>query len=142
MDINRPDQTDFQDENPSSKKQESTLPSPHIPARERWLAAICYVPILVVVPILSREKSAFLVRHCRQGFALLFAEIVGWLFLHLLGSTVGMIPILGFLIVLVVNFLVVLVFLGLTIMGFVRALFGEIWRIPYLDELAEKVPID
>ena len=113
-----------------------------IPARERWLAAICYVPILVIVPISTKQKSEFLVRHCRQGFALLFAEIVGWLFLHLIGSTVGMIPILGFLVVLVLNLLVVLLFLGLTIMGFVRALFGESWRIPYLDELAEKVPID
>ena len=113
-----------------------------IPARERWLAAICYVPILVIVPIFTKQKSEFLVRHCRQGFALLFAEIVGWLFLHLIGSTVGMIPILGFLVVLVLNLLVVLLFLGLTIMGFVRALFGESWRIPYLDELAEKVPID
>jgi uncharacterized membrane protein len=115
---------------------------PTIPARERWLAAICYVPILVILPILSRDKSAFLVRHCRQGFALLFAEIVGWLLLHLVGSTVGMIPFLGFLVVVVLNFVVVLLFLGLSIMGFVRALFGEEWRIPYLDELAEKVPIE
>ena len=30
--------------------------------------------------------------------------------------------------------------LGLSVMGFTRALFGETWRIPYLDELAERIP--
>jgi uncharacterized membrane protein len=114
----------------------------HVSARDRWLGAICYLSILVFIPILSKNKSAFLVRHCRQGFALFFTEIAAFLFLQIVSATVGMIPWLGFLIVMILNLVFFLVFLGVTIMGFVRAMFGEEWRIPYLDEIADRVPID
>lgn len=114
----------------------------HVEARDRWLGAICYLSILVFIPILSKNKSAFLARHCRQGFALFFVEIVAFLFLKIIEGTLGMIPILGFLIVIILNLVFFLTFLILTIMGFVRAMFGEEWRVPYLDDLADRVPID
>ena len=111
-------------------------------ARDRWLGAICYLPFLVFIPIFTRNKSAFLARHCRQGFALFFVEIVGFFFLRIIEATLGMIPLLGFIIVILLNLAFFLLFLGLIIMGFVRAMFGDQWRIPYLDELADRVPID
>lgn len=114
----------------------------HITARDRWLAAVCYLSFLVFVPIFSRHKSPFLTRHCRQGFALFFVEIAAFIFLKIIEGTIGMIPWLGFLIVMILNLAFFLVFLGLTIMGFVKAMFGEDWKIPYLDELADRVPID
>ena len=48
-----------------------------IPIRDRWLGAMCYLSILVLVPLFSKPKSDFLARHSRQGFALLFFEVVG-----------------------------------------------------------------
>jgi uncharacterized membrane protein len=114
----------------------------HVEARDRWLGAICYLSVLVFIPIFSKNKSAFLARHCRQGFALFFVEIAAFIFLRIIEATIGMIPLLGFVLVILLNLGFFLVFLGLTIMGFVRAMFGEYWRIPYLDELADRVPID
>jgi uncharacterized membrane protein len=114
----------------------------HVAVRDRWLGAICYLSILVFIPIFSKNKSDFLVRHCRQGFALFFVEIVAFIFLQIISATVGMIPWLGFLVVLILNLAFFLGFLALTIMGFVKAMFGEEWRIPYLDELADRVPIE
>lgn len=113
-----------------------------IVARDRWLAAVCYLSILVFVPMFTRNKSPFLARHCRQGFALFFVEIAAFIFLQIIAGTIGMIPWLGFIIVMILNLAFFLVFLGLTIMGFVKAMFGEDWKIPYLDELADRVPID
>ena len=38
---------------------------------ERWWAAVCYLCILVLIPIFFvKDKSPFLVRHCKQGFAI------------------------------------------------------------------------
>lgn len=110
--------------------------------RDRWMAGLCYLTILVFLPILSTEKTPFLARHCRQGFALLFAEIVAAVFLFVFHATVGRIPILGFLLVVAVQLAIVLLFLGVSVMGFIRAIFGEEWRIPYLDDLAERIPIE
>ena len=114
----------------------------HITTRDRWLGAVCYLSVLVFIPIFSKNKSAFLARHCRQGFALFFVEIAAFFFLRIIEATLGMIPLLGFIIVLILNLAFFLLFLALTIMGFVRAMFGDDWRVPYLDDLAARVPID
>ena len=113
-----------------------------IDIRDRWLGAISYLSVLVFIPIFSRNKSAFLVRHCRQGFALLLVEVAAFIFMRIIEATLGMIHLLGFVIVIILNLIFFLAFLVLTVMGFVRAMFGEEWRIPYLDELADRVPID
>ena len=109
--------------------------------RDRWLGAICYLSIFVFLPILTRNKSDFLARHCRQGFALFFSEVVGLILVWVISGTIGQIPLLGFLVVIVLWLAFFGLFLPLTIMGFVRAMFGESWRIPYLDEISDKVPI-
>ncbi len=111
-------------------------------ARERWLAAVCYLGPLVLWPLLTeRRKSPFLARHCQQGFALLFAEFIAWLLLILLDTTIGKIPVLGFIVSLVLHLLVGLVALVLSILGFVRGLSGESWHMQILDDLADRIPV-
>jgi uncharacterized membrane protein len=113
-----------------------------IPVRDRWLSAVCYLSFLVLLPMLSANRSPFLNRHCRQGFALLFTEVVGALLILIIKSTIGQIPLLGFLIVVILQLAFFLAILGLSVMGFIRALFGETWRMPFLDELADRIPLD
>jgi len=90
--------------------------------------------------MLSANRSPFLNRHCRQGFALFFVEVVGALFILIIDATIGRIPLLGFLVTIILRLAFFLVILGVSVMGFTRALFGETWRVPYLDELAERIP--
>ena len=71
-----------------------------ISIRDRWLGALCYLSFAVFVPMLSTSKSAFLSRHCRQGFALLFIEVVGVFFIWIIDATLGRLPLLGFLVVI------------------------------------------
>jgi uncharacterized membrane protein len=109
--------------------------------RDRWLAAVCYLSLLVFVPILSKHKSEFLARHCRQGFSLLFAEVVALLLLLAIDASIGRIPILGLIISILLNLVIFLIFLMLSIIGFIKALSGEEWRLPVLDDFAQRVPI-
>jgi uncharacterized membrane protein len=111
-----------------------------IPIRDRWLAAICYLSFMVLLPMLSANRSPFLNRHCRQGFALFFSEVVGALFILIIDATIGKIPLLGFLVVIILRLAFFLAILGVSVLGFTRALFGETWRVPYLDELADRIP--
>ena len=109
--------------------------------RERWLGATCYLSIFVIVSILAKPRTQFLARHCRQGFALLFAELVGVAFISIIDISLGKLPILGFILVIALRLVFFLAVLSVSVLGFIKALFGEDWRVPYLDELADRVPI-
>ncbi|MGD9549243.1 MAG: hypothetical protein AB7V45_17085 [Candidatus Krumholzibacteriia bacterium] len=113
-----------------------------VTVRDRWLGAVCYLSVFVLVPCLAPEKSAFLARHCRQGFALFCIEILALLLILIIDATLGLIPLLGFLVVILLRLVLFVLFLSLSALGFAKALFGEEWRIPYLDELAERIPIE
>jgi len=110
--------------------------------KDRWLSALCYLSLFVCIPIFTKDKSQFLAKHCRQGFVLLFAEIVLWLLLIGIGESIGRIPVLGFLISILLHLVYFLVFLILSVLGFMKGLSGETWRLPVLDDFAEKVPIN
>mgnify|MGYP001829124528 CR=1 FL=1 len=112
-----------------------------VPIRDRWLGALCYLSILVLVPMFSKPKSDFLARHCRQGFALLFFEVVGVFFIWIIDTTLGQLPLLGFLVVIALRLVFFLFVLVTSVLGFTKAIFGEDWRLPYLDELADKIPV-
>lgn len=114
----------------------------HISIRDRWLGALCYLSVLVFIPMLSTSKSAFLARHCRQGFALLFIEVVGVFFIWIIDATLGQLPLLGFLVVIALRLVFFLFVLSMSVLGFTKAIFGESWRLPYLDDLADKIPVN
>jgi hypothetical protein len=116
--------------------------SSEISTRDRWLGAICYASVLVIVAIMAKNRSKFLARHCRQGFALLFAEIVGVAFIMIIDVTLGQLPILGFILVIALRLVFFLGVLSVSVLGFTKAIFGAEWRIPYLDELADRVPVE
>lgn len=115
--------------------------SDHISIRDRWLGSLCYLSILVLIPMMASGKTSFLARHCRQGFALLFAEVVGVAFILIIDGTLGRLPILGFLVVIILRLVFLLAVLVVSVLGFTKAMFGEEWRVPYLEDLADRVPV-
>jgi uncharacterized membrane protein len=108
---------------------------------DRWLGALCYASILVLVPILQRQKTEFLAAHCRQGFALLFAEVVLGIIVLVIEAVLSPVPLLGFLVSMVLHLAYFLLFLGLSVLGFIKALSGEEFRVVGLEDLADRVPI-
>ena len=109
--------------------------------RDRWLGAICYLSVFVLVPSLMRQRSEFVAAHCRQGFTLLFAEVVLGLLVWVLESAFQFVPLLGVLVSLVLNLAYWLLFIGISVLGFVKALSGEKFEVPGLEDLAARIPI-
>ena len=109
--------------------------------RDRWLGAICYLSVFVAVPLLMRQRSEFVAAHCRQGFTLLFAEVVLGLLVWVLESAFQFVPMLGVLVSLVLNLAYWLLFIGISVLGFVKALSGEKFEVPGLEDLAARVPV-
>lgn len=92
-------------------------------ADNHLLAAFSYIWVLFLIPLLARRDSKFCQWHAKQGLVLFLVELVG--------SLVFWIPIIGWALLLVVIILAVL--------GFLKALIGEYWEMPWLGQYAKKI---
>jgi len=89
----------------------------------KGMAAISYLWILCLVPLILKKDSEFAQFHAKQGLALFIIEVVG--------SLVFWIPVVGWLL-----FICVLV---LAVLGIVKALQGEYWEMPVANSLMKKL---
>lgn len=89
-------------------------------------AALCYVGVLVLVPLLLRKEDRFVNWHIRQGLV-----VLGMIILSLL-ATAWIAPVgnLLFLLVMIVD-----------VIALVQALLGKSWKIPLLGRLASSFRI-
>jgi uncharacterized membrane protein len=84
------------------------------------LAALAYafvVSIFVLYEARRRPPDEYLRFHARQGFVLFFVLMVTW------------------------NLVLGLLAIGISAMGFMYALSGELWRMPVLGKFANRVPL-
>ena len=117
----------------SSGAPASQGPSENDVKENKTIAAIAYIGILCFVPLLTKKDSPFAQFHAKQGLVLFISEIVWWI----LCFGLGFIPILGLIIIWLGNLCLVV----LSLVGLVRALNGERWKMPVLGEWAEKIKI-
>jgi len=108
---------------------------------ERWYAAVSYLFFFCFFGLWKARESAFIRFHSRQAFLLFLAECVSLLVILIVDRTIGKLPFLGLLIVILLQICVYLCALFLSIMGFVKALFGERWIMPFFGHYSEKVPL-
>lgn len=108
---------------------------PNLPSKSKdidenkLLAAIGYVGILCLIPLLAKKDSAFCQFHGKQGLVL----FVIWLVL----SMINVLPVLGQLIWVLGS----IVLLVLVILGIVHALNGEEWELPVLGKYAKQIKL-
>ncbi|MFA4818361.1 MAG: hypothetical protein WC621_00800 [Patescibacteria group bacterium] len=100
-----------------------------ITADDKVYAALSYLFVLAIVPLLFKRQREFVQWHARQGFLLFLAEIIIMI--------VSPIPVLGWLVAFV-GWLAAVV---LTLLGLASALTGRYWVMPYLGEYAKKLKI-
>jgi len=93
------------------------------------IAAIGYLWILFLVPLLYKKNDPLCLHHGKQGLVLFVFSI--------LISIISAIPVIGWL----VGFVGWLAVLGLTILGIINALRGDMWEMPYLGKFAKKIKI-
>jgi uncharacterized membrane protein len=85
-------------------------------------AAIAYLGILCLVPLLAKKDSPFAQFHAKQGLVLLVIQIVGWV--------IFWIPVIGWILLIVVY--------AVALVGLIQALMGKYWKIPGVANIAEK----
>jgi uncharacterized membrane protein len=89
------------------------------------VAALSYVGILCLIPLLAKKDSKFAQEHGKQGLVMLIAWIIG--------SFVFWIPLVGWALALAL-FVV-------DVLAFVKCLTGEFWEIPVLGAYRNKFNI-
>ncbi len=100
------------------------------------LAAISYLGILVLIPLLVKKDSKFVMEHARQGLALFIAEIIVWL-IELIFSWI---PFVGTIIAILADICYV-VFAIVSIIALIYALMGKCWKIPLVYDFAKGLKI-
>ncbi|MCH7492423.1 hypothetical protein IID19_02390 [Patescibacteria group bacterium] len=83
------------------------------------MAALSYVWVLSIVMLIIKKDDEFVKFHAKQGLILFIA------------SFIGVIPVIGWIIWLGV--------VVLDIVGFIKALSGEKYKVPIVGDMAEKV---
>lgn len=91
----------------------------------KTVAALSYAWILFLVPLLGKRKSKFAQFHAKQGMVLFIVELAA--------SLVMWFPMFGQLLML--GLVVV------SVMGIIKTLNGEWWKIPYLYDWSKKFNI-
>ncbi len=97
------------------------------------IAAIGYITVLCLVPLMMAKDSPFAQHHAKQGLVLFIAEVV----IFFLNGILAFIPIIGWLVAVVLNVGVVV----LALMGIMKSLQGEKWEMPLLGQYAKKIKI-
>lgn len=94
------------------------------------MAVICYLGILVLIPLLTdAKKDSFVKFHIKQGLVLLiFAVIV---------NIIWVIPILGWIVGAIGN----IILLVLIIMGLINSASGKEEKLPLIGQFAESFKI-
>ena len=107
---------------------------------DSWLAAMSYLPVLGLIPYFFFSERGYVSYHARQGLVLLVVEIAGLLALWIVDTTLGRIPFLGLVIIILLRLAFYLPVLALAVLGFAKGLTGEKSPLPWLGEWGEKVP--
>ncbi len=111
-------------------------------ARERWLAALAYLGPGFLLSLWVAPRSRFQRWHAAQGFVVFFAEALTLAGLVVLDATVGRIPWLGLLVMLLAELGALVGFVILSALGVVKSLAGEWVHLPLLERWARRVPVE
>lgn len=107
--------------------------------QDKIMLVLAYFGIFGLIPFLTVKDSPYVRWHARQGLVLLGAEVVVEIGLAVLGMVMGMIvhvfaPLFGCL-----SALVALAYIAVAILGMVKAVGGQRWKVPVVGDLAEKM---
>lgn len=91
----------------------------------KYTAIFSYIYILFLIPLLAKRDSKFCQFHAKQGLVLFIIDIVASLFVW--------IPVIGQLLMVALAIV--------SVIGIIKVLNGEYWKIPYIYDWSEKIKI-
>ena len=124
---------------PVNDSSEGTI-TPEEIASGRLLAAVAYLPGLCFIGLLGFPENRYVGFHARQGFVLLLLEILVAIAFWIFDASIGRIPYVGLVLGAVLKFAVWMAILLIAAYGVAKGASGEVARMPFLAEAADKVP--
>lgn len=114
---------------------QSNVPPTVVPAFDKKdiddnkiLAALSYIGILCLIPLLVKKDSKFCQEHGKQGFVLFLAELVVY--------AIGMVPVIGWFLLGPIGSIATLI---VSIIGIIKVLQGEFWEIPLIGHYRKNI---
>ena len=98
--------------------------------QNKAIAAIAYLGILFLIPLLTKKDSPFALYHAKQGMILFIADVILWFAGFILGlATLGF----GYYFTWIIWLLIVV----WSILGIVNAMNGKMQPLPVIGKMAE-----
>lgn len=94
--------------------------------QDKIMLVLAYLGILALIPLLTVKDSDFVKWHAKQGLVLGLGG-------GIIATIIGMIPVVG-----LISCLMIPAILVLCVMGIIKAMGGQRWRIPLVADLADK----
>ncbi len=98
----------------------------------KGMAVLCYLGLLILIPILVDKKSPFVNFHKNQGLVFLITGIVLGFASGLVGFVLGFIPYIGGLVASLISLAVGILDLVWLILGIVNAAQGKAKELPFI----------
>ncbi len=98
------------------------------------LAAIGYIPVLFLIPLLAAPSSPYAKFHANQGLILTIAAVALGIARSVLCSIFGFIPLIRVFIPEIISTAVSLVVLAYIILGVVNAATGKARKLPFIGD--------
>lgn len=108
--------------------------------RSRLLGAVSYLGPLCLIPVLANTRDTWVRWHAAQGFAVFFLECIALALAILVDATIGRIPWVGLLVMLVLRVGLLAGFVVVSAVGAVKALAGEHHELPIVGRYARQMP--
>lgn len=95
------------------------------------MAILCYLSILVFVPIFAVKDSKFVKFHANQGLVLFICELIVSAILTVIGMVIGKIIIIGFLFD-IISWIISVAFLAVSVVGIFNVITGKAKELPII----------
>lgn len=100
------------------------------------MVVLSYLWILALIPLLTKKEDREVQWHAKNGLALLVAEIVIWIVFMILGRFMPSVVGCG---LATIQCVIWLAFLVARIMGIVKGVAGQRFRVPVVSDFADKM---
>jgi uncharacterized membrane protein len=111
-------------------------------SEDKVFAALSYVSILFLVPLILRRDSKYVFFHAKQGMTLFILEVLVWILFSVLGSLMTVVsPYGAWALIAFLNTLVGWAFVIVSVVGIYYAWTGVEWEMPVLGKYAKQLKV-
>jgi len=130
------------EENDAQITPHEPRPRGGLSSEDKIFAALSYISILFIVPLILRHDQEEVYFHARQGMVLFGTEVIVWFLLFILESFfVALLPSTELGIVSILGALAWVLFVALSILGVYAVFRGKTWEMPVLGRIARKIEV-